>query len=102
MVYGALCVMMVGMSLKPVWCVDSLVTAEPHLHLDKPPLAKAVVQSTLMMWPATEMSHASLTVLTEVLEFTIVVTMKMQEQCVTLQLVSCILSMRLTLKRIAD
>ena len=102
MVYGALYVMIVGMSLMPVWCVDSLVTAEPHLRQDKLPLVKAVVQFTLMMWPAMEMSHASLTVHTEVLEFTTVIMMKMQEQCVTLQLVSCILSMRLALTRIAD
>ena len=78
MVNGALCVMTVGTLLMPMWCADSSITVEPHLHLDKPSLVQAAVQSTMIMWPAPEVKHASLTAPIPVLELRTVLTVKMQ------------------------
>ena len=54
---GALCVMTFGTLLMPMWCADSSITAEPHLHLDKPSSVQAAAQSTMTTWPAPEVKH---------------------------------------------
>ena len=66
----------------PMWCANSSVTVEPHLHLDKPSSVQAVVQSTMPTWPAMGQRHTWLTAPILVLELTIAVTMKMQVWCV--------------------
>ena len=91
MVHGALCVMTVGTSMMPMWFVGSLVTAVPHLHVEKPTLVKAVVQSTMMKWPALGPSRVCLTVTIMVLEFMTAVIVKMQEWCALAQQVSSVL-----------
>lgn len=84
MVLGALCVMTVGASTMPMWCVDSLVTVKLHLHEPTLFLVKAVVQSTMTMWPALGVRPAWPTAPIVALDYTTVVTMKMQEWCVPL------------------
>ena len=81
---GALCVMTVGTLLMPMWCAVSLATLEPHLHLNELSLVKALIQSTMTMWPALGVRHDWLTAHIMVLEFITVLTVKMQEWCVPL------------------
>ena len=82
MVFGALCVMIIGTSLMPTLCADSLVTVVPQLHVVQLTLVVAVVQSTMIMLDVLDVRHAWLTAPIEVLELTIAVIMKMQEWCV--------------------
>ena len=76
---GALCVMMAGALLMPMWCAVNSVTAEPHMHVEVPTLVEAVVPSTMMMWAAEEVRHTWLTVPIMALELTTAFTPKMQE-----------------------
>ena len=76
---GALCVMMAGALLMPMWRAVNSVTAEPHVHVEVPTLVEAVVPSTMIMWPALGVRHVWLTAPIMALECTIVVTTKMQE-----------------------
>ena len=79
MVNGVLFAMMIGTSMMPLWCVGSLVTLEPYLHLVRLPMVTAVVQFTMTMYNALGMSHAWPTALTMVLEGITANTAKMQE-----------------------
>ena len=88
MANGALCVMIRGAFLMPMWCATSSVTMEPHLHLELLPLVKALVQSTMTMLNAQALNHAWLTAPAMALEITIVFTVKMQELSATLHQVS--------------
>ena len=81
---GALCVMTFGTSMMPTWCADNLVTVEPHLLLQKLPLVKALVQSTMTMCSALGVRYAWLTAPIMVLGLGTVFTLKMQEWCAIL------------------
>ena len=82
--HGEQCVIMAGIFLMPMWFAVSSVIAEPQLHLDKPSLVKAKVQSTMTMSPAMGQSHSSLNAPIMALEFTIVATVKTQAWSVLL------------------
>ena len=86
--HGALCAMMAGTLLMPLWSANSSITAEPYLHWAMLTLVQAVVQSTMTMWSAMGLRHAWLTVSIMVLESTTVITVKMQECGVALYQVS--------------